>query len=233
MDILKILLTSAVSWIVLFVITRLQGSKQISQLTFFDYISGITIGSVAAELATDLETPQLTLTALIAWGVLTLLSNILAKKSLFMRRIISGEPTVLLQSGRLVRENFRKAGLDVNSFLARCRVMGYFDLSSIELAVLENSGQLSVLPKESERPTVLSDIHKPDKTAQAPIGVIYDGHIIEHNLTLLGRDRRWLDGELHAQGVKSEDVFLATCDSSGKLIAFENKEKPTNSFFTV
>lgn len=233
MEYIKVMLAALLSLAVIFLITKLQGNKQLSQLKLFDYINGITVGSIAAELATELERPLYPLIALAVYGSIGFAVTMIELKSMKFRRVVSGTPTVLFQSGKMVRENFKRAGLDVNDFMSRCRVLGFFDLSEVELAILEPSGQLSILPKESARPTVLGDLHEPDKTATASIGVIYDGHVIEKNLRAAGYERDWLERQVHRQGYQIGDVFLATCDVQGNLRAFGEKKDKTNSFFTV
>ncbi|MCI8332048.1 MAG: DUF421 domain-containing protein [Clostridiales bacterium] len=233
MDYAKIAFSALFSIIVIFFITKLLGNKQLSQLKMFDYVNGITIGSIAAELATELETPLYPLIALGVYLVVSLIISFTVMKSLSFRRVVDGDPTVLMQSGKLIKANFKRAKVDLNDFMERCRVMGYFDLTDIELAVLEISGQLSILPKESARPTVLSDIKEPETVASASIGVIYDGQIIHKNLKATGHETSWLERQVQKQGYKIKDVFLATCDNDNNLRVFPSKDEKTNSFFTM
>ena len=233
MDILRVVLTSILSIVVIFAITKLKGAQQISELNMFDYINGISVGSIAAELATEIEKPVFPLCALIVYGAVGLLISIIERKSPKARRFLSGSPTVLMQGGKIVRPNFKKCKMDVNEFLERCRILGYYDMSEIELALLEPSGRLSVLPKEANRPTQVSDVTEPKKQASACVGVIYDGKVIKGNLKYTGRDEKWLEVQVRKQGCKVEDVFLATCDSEGMVNVFPTKNEKTNSFFAV
>ena len=233
MDYIKVALTALFSIVAIFLITKLLGNKQMSQLKMFDYVNGITIGSIAAELATEMERPLFPLIALVIYCIVGVAISVIETKNLCFRRIMSGDPTVLMQSGKLLRANFKRSKLDLNDFLARCRVMGFFDLTEIELAILEPSGQLSILPKESARPTVLSDIKQPDKNASASIGVIYDGKVIDRNLKATGHELEWLERQVQKQGCKIKDVFLATCDADNNLRVFLSKNEKSNSFFTV
>ena len=143
--------TSVVSIVVLFLLTKLMGSKQVSQMTAFDYIVGITIGSVAAELATDLEEPTQPLTALIIYGFAAFGISVLTSKSIRARGAVTGKPLILLEDGVIFRENLKKARLDLNEFLTYTRMSGYFDLSQVQTAVLEHNGVVSFLPKEPYR----------------------------------------------------------------------------------
>ncbi len=233
MDILRVALTSAVSVAVIFAITKLKGAKQMSELNMFDYINGITVGSIAAELATEIEKPALPLCAIAVYGAAGVLISLIERKSPRARRFLSGAPTVLMQGGKILRPNFKKAKMDINEFLERCRILGFYDMSEIELALLEPSGRLSVLPKEANRPAQVADVTEPKKQACASVGVIYDGKVIKGNLKYTGRDEKWLEVQVRKQGCKIEDVFLATCDPDGTVNVFPIKDEKTDSFFTV
>jgi len=112
MDVLKLVLTALLSVISLFIITKLMGHKQVAQLDFFDYISGITIGSIAAELATELEKPYKPLIALCIYGLVSVILNILSGKIPRVRKYINGTPTILMSGGKIYRKNLKKAKLD-------------------------------------------------------------------------------------------------------------------------
>ena len=143
-------LSSLLSIAVLFLLAKLMGTKQVSQMTMFDYVVGITIGSIAAELATELEEPLRPLTALIVYGVTAFVISILTNKFLKVRSIVTGKPLVLLENGVIYRENLKKARLDLNEFLTYCRIGGWFDLNQLQTAVLEHNGVVSFLPKEKD-----------------------------------------------------------------------------------
>ena len=210
MDVLKILLTASLSVVTLFVITKIMGHKQVAQLDFFDYISGITIGSIAAELATELEEPYKPLLALIVYGAASLLLNLLAHKLPRTRKYINGTPTILMNGGKLYRENLKQAKLDLSEFMLLCREQGYFDLDDIQTAIFEHNGKLSVLPKAASRPATPGDLGLPAKPTHIGTELIMDGHIMGENLSRLGVNAKWLSMQLKAQGYQSEkDIFLA------------------------
>ncbi len=158
MDIVKIILTALLSVVSLFIVTKIMGHKQVAQLDFFDYINGITIGSIAAELATELEEPLKPLIALLIYGAASLLLNLLAHKLPRTRKYINGTPTILLNNGTLYRKNLKKAKLDLSEFMLLCREQGYFNLEEIQTAVFEHNGKLSVLPKAAYRPVTPNDL---------------------------------------------------------------------------
>ena len=135
MDLIKVFFTSLLSVAALFVITKIMGHKQMAQLDFFDYICGITIGSIAAELATELEAPWKPLVALVIYGGISVLLSLTTHKFPRTRKFINGSPTILMNDGKLNRENLKKAKLDLSEFMVLCREQGYFDLNDIQTAI--------------------------------------------------------------------------------------------------
>ena len=178
MEIIKIIFTAILSVAALFVITKIMGHKQVMQLDFFDYVSGITIGSIGAELATELETPLQPLIALIVYGGVSVTLNLIAHKIPKMRKFINGAPTILFNNGKLYRKNLKKAKLDLSDFLLLCREQGYFELNEIQTAVFEYNGKLSILPKSQSRPATPQDLNIKVEDASINIEVIMDGRII-------------------------------------------------------
>lgn len=221
MKVLNVVVTSLVSVGVLFVLTKLSGHRQIAQLDLFDYLSAVTLGSVAAELATELEDPWRPLTALLVYGGVTVLANALMKKLPKSRKYINGTPTILLNRGKLYRENFKKAKIDLSEFALMCREAGYFDLNEIETAVFETNGRLSVLPKSEKRPLTPDDMNISLKRASVSTEVIMDGRIMGENLERLGLNGVWLEKELKKQKIKNaREVFYAVCDGENRLTVF-------------
>lgn len=209
MDTLKVILTALLSVVALFVITKIMGHKQVAQLDFFDYISGITIGSIAAELATELEDPHKPLIALVIYGVVSFVLTLLSHKLPRTRKYINGTPTILMSGGKLFRKNLKKAKLDLSEFMLLCREQGYFDLDEIQTAIFEHNGKLSVLPKSAYRPATPDDLKITAKATHIGVEVIMDGRIMGENLERLGRDKKWLEKQLTLQGYKgTESIFL-------------------------
>jgi len=227
MKIITTVISSVVSIIVLFLLTKLMGNKQISQITLFDYIIGISIGSIAAEMATELENPLMPLLAMIIYGIIAFSISVLADRSLGLRKIIYGRPIIIMDNGNIYRRNMKKARLDLSDFLTLCRAKGYFDLSQIQTAILEHNGTLSILPKEEYRSSTPKDLDL-DPTQETLIAnIILDGHILEGNLRFCPGDKKWLLGQLKTAGFNSEkDIFLATCDQNGKLSFYPQKNDP-------
>lgn len=217
-EIFQIALASLLSMAVLFVIAKLIGHKQISQLDLFDYINGITVGSIAAELATELENPHRPLTAMIIYGIVTVVLNLISSKSMRMRKYLNGTPTIVMSGGKLYRSNMKKAKLDLSEFMVLCRQAGYFDLSQIEMAVFEYNGRLTILPTSDSRPLTPSDMGQSPEAAGICTELIMDGHIMDSNLQRMGKDKKWLEKRLREQGFKSvREIFLGLCDDKGAV----------------
>lgn len=221
MEILQVLITSAVSLAVLFLLTKLMGNKQVSQLSMFDYIIGISIGSIAAEMATELENPENPLAAMIVYGVIAFLVSVISQRSVKVRKVMSGRPLVIMDNGIIYRENLKKARIDLSDFLTQCRTSGYFDLNQIQTAVMEYNGAISFLTVSKYRPATPSDMDIQPEQEYLQITVIMDGHINKSNLKLSGNNEVWLTKQLHLQGYNNpSDVLLALCDNNNKLTVF-------------
>lgn len=221
-EILYIIALSIGSIIALFILTKIMGYRQMSQMSMFDYINGITIGSITAEMATSLEQNFLQpLTAMIVYALAAVFLSWLTSKSIKARRMVEGAPLVLLSDGELYRENLKKAKIDVTEFLVQCRTNGYFDISKLEVAVLEGNGKISFLPKATDRPVTPSDMQLSPEQDFMVANVILDGRIMKENLKHTGKDEKWLQNQIKGQGAKkAEDVLLATCDASGKVTVY-------------
>ena len=214
-------LTALLSIVVLFILAKLMGTKQVSQVTMFDYVVGITIGSIAAELATELEEPAKPLTALIIYGVVAVLISILTNKSVKARAVVTGKPLVLLENGVIYRENLKKARLDLSEFLTYCRMSGWFDLSQVQTAVLEHNGVISFLPKEADRPATPADLGHQPKQSQVQVPLVMDGKLLEDNIRQAGKETSWVYRGLLRQGYKDEeDVLLALWGGGEQLTVF-------------
>ncbi len=220
-EILHVIVLSVVSLTVLFLLTKMMGYRQMSELSLFDYINGITIGSIAAELATNLEDYHRPLTGMIVYGIVTVLLSELTEKSICARRFLNGKPLVLLHHGVIYEKNLKKAKIDLNELLEQCRVSGYFDISKLQAIVLEGNGRLSFLPKVTDRPVTVNDLNLKPEDEDLTAVLVLDGHMMEHNLQHSGKDKKWLTTQLHALGFSEvKDVLLATCDLNNKLSVF-------------
>ena len=218
-------LTALGSFAALFLSAKLIGHKQISQLDFFDYITGITIGSIAAEMATELEEPWKPFTAILIYAGVTLLLSVVTNKFPRTRRYLYGSPTILMDQGKLYRNNLKKAKLDLEEFLVMCRQQGYFDLTSIQTAIFEFNGRLTILPVSTQRPATPGDMNLSPEQELLFTELIMDGRILESNLQRMGLNLTWLDKQLKQRGIHSaQEIFLAVCDRNGKLVIYGNDD---------
>ena len=222
MEILKIIGLSLGSIIVLFILTKIVGQREMSGLSIFDFMLAITIGSIAAEMATSLEDNFMQpLIAMVIYTIVTLIISFINMKFVKLRPIFSGKTLILYDNGTLFKDNFKKAKIDLNDFLSQCRTNGYFNLSDIKTALLEENGKISFLPYSDKRPANASDFNiKPDDDGVST-NLILDGTIMEENLKELNLDKQWLDKALRKQGIyKIENIFLATYSVDGNLSVY-------------
>lgn len=221
MDFIKVVLTSLLSASSLFLIAKITGHKQMSQLDFFDYITGITIGSIAAELATELEAPWKPLIAMIIYGMVAYGLTIIAHKFPKTRKYINGTPTIIMNNGKLYRKNMKKAKLELSEFMVLCRQEGYFNINEIETAIFEYNGRITILPKSEKRPLTPEDMNITPEKAEIYTEIIMDGRILHENLKRLGLDLTWLDKQLKSQKYNSaKEIYLGICDTNNKLSLF-------------
>ena len=222
MEFAKIVLSSLLSYAALFICAKVIGRKQISQLNFLDYITGITIGSIAAELATDLENTWKPLAAMGVYALLTWLLSLIGKRAARSRKFLDGTPTIIMQNGKLYRSNMKKAKLDLSEFMVMCREQGYFNLADIHTAVFEYNGKLTILPVSKKRPVTPEDMKLSPQQETLSTEVIMDGRILEENLRRMGLNAAWLDKQLRTQGVHdAKAVFLGLYDAQNKLTLYK------------
>ena len=230
MELLELLVRSFFSVVILFLITKLMGYRQISQLSFYDYIIGISIGSISADMATGLDQDWWhTAIPLVIYGGISLLLSFLTLKSIKARRYFSGTPIILIQGGEILKQNLKKVHYDLNDLLAECRIAGYFDINDIQYAVMENNGKISFLADPLKRPCCPQDFQLSPNPEGLVANLIIDGKIMYDHLKRVGKDKNWLDQQLDQQNVASvSDVFLGTYDFSGKFQIFlkDSKVKP-------
>lgn len=215
MRFLFVALAATASVFIMLLITRIIGSRQISELSLYDYVNSITFGSIAADLAIA---PKLSeaincLIGLAIYGVFTLLFAVITTKSKCARTLLEGQPIVLVHKGQFFRSAFQKARLDLNEFNALCRAQGYFDPAKIDTAILEINGKLSILPKGNSRPLTAEDLKLPAATEPLTFCFVLDGVVQQTTLKASGKSQDWLRAQLKQNGfLNVRDVFLASYD---------------------
>lgn len=233
MNILKIISLSLSSLAILFLLTKLIGNREMSQLTMFDYIVSITIGSIAAEMSTSLENNFVEpVVAMLVYGFVTLIISYLTCRNLNLRRFFTGKAKLLLDNGKLYRKNFKSAKLDLNDFLMECRINGYFNLSDIQTAILEPNGRISILPKTLKRPATPEDLSIYPSQENIVYNIILDGVLLKENLEKSGNNINWLENNLKKQGITDiKKIFLATCDNQNNLSVYVKLDKENKHGF--
>lgn len=202
----------------LFLMTKVLGKKQISELSFFEYISGITIGSIAGEAITGLEKSILSgLIAIVIFTLITLAVDYLALKSKTLRNIVDGRGTVLIKDGKVLEENLKKEKYTIDELSALLRQKDIYRVADVEFAVLEPRGNLSALLKKENRPLTPKDLHMVVPSEKEPQTVIMDGQIVDEALRSAGKSRGWLNTELEKLEVSLDNVFIGQVDSYGEL----------------
>lgn len=234
MDFFKVFFMSIGSIVALFISTKVIGNKQMSELSMFDYINGITIGSIAAEMATALENDfYYPLMAIAIYTIVIWIISIISEKSVKSRRLFAGRSIILMENGKLYEQNLHTAKIDINDFLTQCRISGYFNLDDIDTAILEQNGKISFLPKADAKPITPRDVNMSPEQEKLQQVVILDGHVMTENLKRTGNNQKWLDNELRKQKIGNiKDVYLAECDNNNQLSVFKrNQDAPKNDPF--
>ena len=224
----KIIPRSVASLIVLFLITKLMGKKQVSELSLFDYVIGISIGNYTAEMVMNFDYQYINgIIAILTFGIISYLVSILTMKSMSLRRFLIGVPTIIIDEGKISLEALKKAKLDINDFLEQCRGEGYFDVSEISSAILEVNGKISILPKRDYQVPTLKDLKIKANKEYLSVNVIIDGNLMENNLKNSNKNKAWLDKELEKQGYNGyENILLATITNDSLNIFDKDTRTP-------
>lgn len=217
-----IFLRSVLSIIVLFLVTELMGKKQLSQLNMFDYIIGITIGSLAASLSIDDSINYLDgVLSIIIYGGSAALISYLTTKSIKFRRFFTSDPCVIMNDGKIHYENLKKSRLDINDLLQIARENGYYDLSQIHYCILEPSGKVSFLPKAKYVPVTPNDMKLKVSENGLCSNLVIDGHLMEENIKQIGKDEEWVIKRLTKMGYKDiDELLLVICDNKEQLTVY-------------
>lgn len=226
MNILNICYRSILVIVILFFMTKMLGKKQISQLSLFDYIVGITIGNIAGDISLDMETDVIEgLVSLLIYGFFSFLISYITKKNIKLRRFFIGVPTILVDKGQIIESGLNKCKIDVNELLAEARGNGYFDLNEINYAIMETDGNISFLLHEWAKNSSKRDLKVKTNDSALVANLIIDGNILDNNLMAIKKDRKWLLHELKIVGCNVCDILLATLDNNEKLRVYKKNVK--------
>ena len=216
---LFIIFRSALAFFVLLLLTRLMGKKHISQLTFFDYVTGISIGSIAAAISIEHYIKLVEgIVSLLIWSGLTIGAGFLSLLNFSAMKLIDGEPTLVIRNGKILEKNMAKIQYNVEDLLMLLRNRGIFDPSEVEFALLEANGALSVLSKSQYRPVTPNDLKVNTNYVGMVNILVVSGKIMKENLSQIGLTEKWLMEQLRLKGVDDpKEVVLATLDTNGNL----------------
>lgn len=214
-----IILRSAGAFFLTLLLCRFMGRKLISRLNVFDFVAAITVGSLAAAMSVDIDTRVVfAAIALIVWAVLTFAMDLVVAKSLPARKIIDGEPIVVIQNGKILENNMRRIRFNLDELMQQLRVKKVYDPAQVEFAVLEPDGRFSVLLKTQYQPVTPSILNLPTQYQGMVTALIKDGRIMEQNLAQNHLNKEWLLETLKKRGIdKVSDVFYAALDAQGNL----------------
>lgn len=214
---MSILSRSTIMLIIIFVISRFMGKRQLSQWTLFNIVNSIVLGVIAVVVSLKIVNLYLGLIALAVWVLIPLALEFLALKYKIVHDILLGKESVIIKHGKILEDKLLELGLTPEDLLSKLRRKNVFQFSDVEFAVLEPNGDLSVMLKKDKQPLTATTTGLLLEPQAAPQTVIMDGEIMDEALTALGLNRAWLHTELKKVGVALENVFLAQVDSMGQL----------------
>ncbi|MBC5635783.1 MULTISPECIES: DUF421 domain-containing protein [Ornithinibacillus] len=217
-DWIQIALRSITLLTILFLFTKWLGTKQLSQLNIFEYISGVVLGGIVAIHVSTLDSPfYYALISMFVWFIIPYAVEYFALKSKVFRNFAQGKSTVLIQNGKIMEDNLKKEHFSTDDLLESLRDKNIFKVADVEFAVLEPTGKLSVLPKTENRPLTAKDIGLKVAPDREPQTVIMDGRPLLEPLANLSLNPKWLETELEKMNISMENVYLGQVDSDGQL----------------
>ena len=222
-EIISVIFRTILVLIILFGMTKLMGKKQLSQMNLYDYLIGITIGSVAADISLDIE--KNFVAGIVSLGIYCIFNVIVtyfSLKNLKFRKLFCGNPTILVDKGTILVDNLKKEGIDIDSFSEEARLNGFFDLKKIRYAILETNGQISFLTKIEDDYVTNSNMRIKLEENELGINLIQDGIVMNDNLLYIKKDKGWLDKVLKKNGYKSSrDLFLMIYKKDDDITFFD------------
>jgi len=226
-EIIIVTIRSILAFFSLLLLMRFIRKKQLSQYTFYDYVVGITIGSIAATLSIELENRTLSVyMGMLIWGILPIALGWLYLKSLPIRKILDSEPVVLIEKGRILEENLKSELLNLEDLMMQLRSVGIFELNEVEYAVLEKNGQVNAIKKKEMQPLTPKDIGLKTLNHGGPLVLVLDGRVMHDTLRDTPFSDSWLLGELEKKGIDDlSQVTLAQVDTTGNLYVDLRKDK--------
>lgn len=225
---LVVVIRSVISFFVLLLLVRLMGKQQVAQLTFFDYIVGITIGSIASTLSVQVnENTLATLAGMGTWTILAIFLAYLGVRNVRIRKVVDGEATIVIANGKILEENLKRIRIPMDELISELRTKGIFNMDDVEFAMFEPGGKISVQKKSQKQPVTPSDLFITTKYDGLPTILIMDGTILNDALQSLQLTRAWLHHQLGKQNIQDvTEVSLAQLDTKGNLYVDLKGDRP-------
>lgn len=214
-----VLIRSLISFFALLALVRLMGKQQMAEMTFFDYVVGITIGSIASTISVEVNQNLFSTTVGMAvWALLAILLALLSLHNVWIRKVVEGEAIIVIKNGKIQEDQLKKARISLNDLIAQLRMQGVFDLSDVEFALFEANGKLSIQKKSQKQPLTPADLNLPTQYKGLPTTLISDGKLLTDALKALSLSRSWLHFQLQKQNIQDfSQVSLAQLDTTGNL----------------
>lgn len=222
---LSIIPRSLISLVTLLIATKMLGKKQVSELSLFDYVIGISIGNFTAEMILVLDAQLINgIVAILTFGLIGYLISFLTMKSIVLRRFFIGVPTIIIDNGKILYNSLKEVNIDINDLLEQARSNGYFDIGDVAYAIMEANGTISFLPKDEATPTTKKDLQLKKSKVTYPANIIIDSKLMLENIKNTNKSKHWFTNELKRQGYPTyENILLATYHNN-KLNIYEKNE---------
>ncbi|NEU60073.1 DUF421 domain-containing protein [Paenibacillus sp. ALJ109b] len=219
---------SIIAFLTLIIYTRVLGKQQMGNLTYFDYINGITIGSIAGTFATDLSSKAwIHFVALTIFTIITIIFQYITLKNRTISKLMDSDPTLIIQNGKILEQNLHKMRVKFDELTMMLRQKDVFDITTLDYAILEPDGSLSVVLKPENQPVTAKDMHIHPPKNKLMTEIIIDGLLIKQNLEERNKDTNWLSEQLKKQKVTIQDIAFAAILPNDKLYIDLFKDKIT------
>jgi uncharacterized membrane protein YcaP (DUF421 family) len=224
-----VIIRSIISFFFLLLLVKLIGKQQVSQLTYFDYVVGITIGSIASTLSVQVnENTWATITGMIVWALLAIILAFIGLKSTLFRKVVEGVPEIIIQNGKIDNNILSRNQLSIEDLMSMLRTKDVFNINDVEFAVLEQNGKLSVLLKSQKQPLTPQDMNIPTQYVGLPTNLIMDGCVNMEALRSVNLSKACLEHHLKKEKIMNvEDIFLVQLDTQGNLFIDMKDNKTT------
>ena len=214
-----------ISLAVLFLVTKMIGKKQVSELSLFDYVIGISIGNFAAEMTINLESQEINgIVAVLIFGIVAYIVSYITMKSIYLRRFFIGVPTIIIDKGKINYKNIKKFKMDINDLLEQARINGYFDLSEIEYGIMEANGIMSFKLKDIYDTPTNKDLNINTKNIGICANIIIDGKYMNNNISNMNKNLEWVENKIKDIGYNINNILLATLNEKDEINIYLKEE---------